>query len=49
MNNIKYEKNKIFPKILKEIVFISSYIKNKIIEIKDIKFIFDENDKSVQK
>ena len=48
MNNIKYEKNKIFPKILKEIVFISSYIKNKIIEIKDIKFIFDENDKSVK-
>ena len=48
LNNIKKEENKIFSKILKEIVFISSYIKNKIIEIKDIKFIFDENDKSIK-
>ena len=48
MNNIKMNKNKLFNKILKEIIIISSYIKKyTIIEIKDIKFALDNNYKNI--
>ena len=44
MNNIKINQNKLFNKILKEIIIISSYINNNtIIEINDIKFVLDNN------
>jgi hypothetical protein len=44
MNNIKVNQNKLFNKILKEIIIISSYINNNtIIEINDIKFVLDNN------
>ena len=48
INNIKEKGNKIFTKILKEIAIISSYLKSNIIEINDIKYIFDENNESIK-
>ena len=42
--NIKGERKKLFNKILKEIIIITSYLKKyTIVDIKDIKFIFDNN------
>ena len=50
MNNIKEKGNKNFNKILKEIIIIISYIKTKtIVEINDIKFVFDNNFKDISK
>ena len=48
LNNMKAKDNKIFNLILKEIVFIASYISDNFIEINDVVFIFDENDKSIK-
>ena len=48
LNNMKDKDNKIFNILLKEIVFITSYISDNFIEINDVKFIFDENDKSIK-
>ena len=48
VNIAKEKKKKIYYKIIKEIIIISSYLKNyKIVEYNDIKFIFEENKEGI--
>ena len=48
IDNLTKKDNKLFNKILKEIAYISSYLKSNIIEINDIKFLLNENDKTIK-
>ena len=49
MNNIQNNQNKLFNKILKEIIIISSYLKNiDFINFNDIKFALDNNYKNIK-